>query len=284
MIPSASPRVPPGYVVHRVADTWLVLDREASGELIGLRLADESVRSKLFMSAPRRGRGSAPTVTLDSGLSIVLRRYRHGGLLGGVTRGLLLGLRRPLAELDVSARAEALGAPVPHVVCVILWPVAGPLWSAMIGTREEPYAEELLAAWARHPPGRERYALLRRVGAAIRKLHDAGVRHPDLQVRNILLCPETPERIVVIDLDRARLRAARSLGPAARATNLARLIRSAIKEGLLPGTANRREIAALVGGYVGPDRALRRALLRRAPWERLKIALHRIGYRFRSAH
>ncbi|MEE8556367.1 MAG: lipopolysaccharide kinase InaA family protein [Myxococcota bacterium] len=270
-------------MVHRVADTWLVLDREASGELIGLRLADESVRSKLFMSAPRRGRGSAPTVTLDSGLSIVLRRYRHGGLLGGVTRGLLLGLRRPLAELDVSARAEALGAPVPHVVCVILWPVAGPLWSAMIGTREEPYAEELLAVWARHPPGHERYALLRRVGAAIRRLHDAGVLHPDLQVRNILLCPETPERIVVIDLDRARLRAARSLRPAARATNLARLIRSAIKEGLLPGTANRREIAALVGGYVGPDRALRRALLRRAPWERLKIALHRIGYRFRSA-
>lgn len=280
---STPPRVPPGYVVHRVGDTWLVLDRAWSSELVGLRLADSTVRQSLFARSPRRGRGAAPIVSVGSDLSILLRRYRHGGLFGGLTGPLLLGPQRALAELDVTARAEAAGAPVPHVLCLVLWPVAGPLWSAVIGTREESRARDLLAVWREQPTARERWTLLRGVGEAVRRLHDAGVQHPDLQVRNVLLCPEPSERIVVIDLDRARFHASAPVSARVRASNLARIVRSAVKEGLLdPRTGCRRELAALVGGYVGRDRTLRDALRRRAAWERVKLFIHRIGYRLRG--
>jgi 3-deoxy-D-manno-octulosonic acid kinase len=247
-----------------------------------LRLADPAVRQSLFARSPRRGRGAAPIVPVGSDLSILLRRYRHGGLLGGLTGPLLLGPHRALAELDVTARAEAAGAPVPHVACLVLWPLAGPVWSAVIGTREEAQAKDLLTVWRERRVGRERWMLLRRVGQAVRRLHDAGVQHPDLQVRNILLCQDPSERIIVIDLDRARFHGATPLSARVRAANLARIVRSAVKEGLLePRVGCRRELAALLGGYVGCDRALRRALRRRALWERLRLRVHRIGYALR---
>jgi 3-deoxy-D-manno-octulosonic acid kinase len=188
-----------------------------------------------------------------------------------------------MTELTVTARAEEARAPVPHVLCVVLWPLAGPFWSALIGTREEPQAEDLSAAWRARKPGPERWALLRQVGRAIRRLHDAGLEHPDLQVRNVLLCPGPPQRIVVIDLDRARFRAIKPVSVRARARNLGRLFRSAVKEGLFDPRSACRELAVLIGGYTRRDRELRRALLRRVPWERAALAVHRIGYAFRNA-
>ena len=271
--------MPSGYVTHRVGDTWLVLDRERSTELVGLRLADPTVRRTLFSRAPRRGRSTTPTVPLASDLSLVLRRYRHGGLLGWLTGPILLGIQRPLRELTVTARAEEAGAPVPHAMCLVLWPLAGPLWSGIIGTREEPDARDLLSEW-RDSNGPARPALLVRVGRALRRLHDAGVEHPDLQLRNVLLCPD--DRVVVIDLDRARFHGTTPLSVRRRASNLGRLVRSAVKEGLLSPRTGRRELAALLAGYAGNDRALRHALLGYARWECLKLSLHRLGYALRS--
>ncbi len=272
-------KVPAEYVTHRVAETWLILDRARASELVGLRLADPSVRRGLFTRAPRRGRATTPTVPVAPDLSLVLRRYKHGGLLGWLTGSLLLGVQRPLRELMVTARAEAAGAPVPHVLCLVLWPVGGPFWSGVIGTREEPHATDLLATWS-ETTGPERLSILTRVGRAIRRLHDAGVEHPDLQLRNILLCDG--DQIVVVDLDRARLHGAASVTPSRRAANLGRMIRSAVKERLLDPRTDRRELAAILSGYTDGDRALRRALLRRARWQGFQLAIHRIGYRLRT--
>jgi 3-deoxy-D-manno-octulosonic acid kinase len=271
-------KVPAGYVTHRVAETWLVLDREHATELVGLRLADASVREALFTRAPRRGRSTTPTIPFTSDLSIVLRRYTHGGLLGWLTGPVLRGVQRPLQELTVTARAEEAGAPVPHVLCLALWPIGGPFWSGVIGTREEADAQDLLTGW-RESTDATRHALVRRVGRAIRRLHDAGVEHPDLQLRNVLLCPG--DRIVVVDLDRARFHGTTALSTRRRATNLGRLLRSAVKEGLLVPKEHRRVLASLLGGYAEGDRTLRRALLGRARWECAKLSLHRLGYTLR---
>jgi 3-deoxy-D-manno-octulosonic acid kinase len=272
--------VPPGYVVHRVADAWLVFDSALAPELVALRLADPGARRRLFERAPKRGRGAAPSVSLRRDTHVVLRRYQHGGLLGGLTRALYLGPGRALEELHVTARAEASGAPVPHVLCLALWPAAGPLWSALIGTREERGARDLLDALGAESDSRARLTLLREVGAAVRRLHDAGVDHRDLQLRNILVVEQNgARRIVVVDLDRAVYHSRHRLAPRLRARNLGRLTRSAVKAGVWQGRTGVRELAAFVGAYVGRDRALRRELrgwIRREQW---KLALHRIGYK-----
>ena len=273
--------VPAGYVVHRVADTWLVYDGAHRPRLVPLRLADAAVRRSLFQRAPRRGRGSTPSLSLGDDLAVVLRRYRHGGLLGRLFRALYLGPERALSELRVTARAEAKGAPVPHVLCLALWPVLGPFWSALIGTREERNSRDLLQALLAIDDSRTRRALLRRVADAIRKLHDAGVEHRDLQLHNVLVIDENGSwRVVVVDLDRAVFHAQGLLPTSRRADNLGRLARSAVKNGLWRGRVDSREMAAFVGAYTAGDRELRVALRGWVARERLKVGLHRLRYRF----
>ncbi len=274
--------VPDGYVVHRVADAWLVLERKRVDALVPLRLGDARERETLFARAPRRGRGAAPSVPLAGGGAVVLRRYRHGGLTGTLAGTLFLGPRRALAELRVNARAEQAGAPVPHVLCLAAWPVLGPLWSALIGTREEPGALSLLGLLAAAPRAHQRGRVARETGAALRRLHDAGIEHRDLQLGNVLWTESGgAARVVVIDLDRARFRGAGRLGPAARARGLARLARSGVKARYFGAPLGRRELAALIAGYCGRDRQLRGRLRRHAPRLARWLWLHRVSYGFR---
>jgi 3-deoxy-D-manno-octulosonic acid kinase len=273
--------VPPGYVVHTVADATLVFDSALASELVGLRLANPRARRRLFARAPKRGRGAAPSIPLRGDVSVILRRYQHGGLFGGLTGMLHLGPSRALEELHVTARAEASGAPVPHVVCLALWPAVGPFWSALIGTREERDARDLFEVLSTCEDPRERRALLRDVGAAVRRLHDAGVDHRDLQLHNILVVEEGGRRrIVVIDLDRAVYHPRGRLASRLRARNLGRLTRSAVKNGLWRGAVGRRELAAFVGAYTAGDRRLRAELRGWIRGEQWKLALHRLRYRF----
>jgi len=272
--------VPPGYVVHRVADAWLVFDSRYAPELVALRLADPDARRRLFARAPKRGRGAAPSVSLRRDVHAILRRYQHGGLFGSITKNLYLGPSRALDELHVTARAEASGAPVPHVLCLALWPAAGPFWSALIGTREERGARDLADVLLAADDPRARRALLREVGAAVRKLHDAGVDHRDLQLHNILAVEQGgTRRIVVVDLDRAVYHPRGALAPRLRARNLGRLTRSAVKAGMWRGRIGLRELAAFVGGYTDGDRKLRAELRGWITREQWKLALHRLGYR-----
>ena len=92
--------VPPGYVVHRIGSTWLVLDDLHSKELVQLRLADPAVRQALFARAARRGRGATPSVAVSPDQRMVLRRYQHGGTLAGLTGKRFLGPSRALQELE----------------------------------------------------------------------------------------------------------------------------------------------------------------------------------------
>jgi len=273
--------VPPGYAVHRVGSTWMVLDQAQSPALVGLRLADASVRRALFARAPRRGRGEAPSVEIGGGAAMVLRRYRHGGLLAALAGTLFLGPARPLQELRVSARAEASGAPVPRVLCLVLWPVAGPFWSALIGTREERPARDLHGALLAADPA-ESVALARRAGHAVRKLHDAGVEHRDLQLRNILVAENGASRIVLIDLDRARFHRYGRVPVGRCAQNLGRLARSVIKTGLWGRVVGRRQLAAFAGAYTGKSRDLRRDLRGRILIERAKLLGHRLTWPLRG--
>ena len=52
-------KVPAGYVTHRVAETWLVLDRARATDLVGPRLEDPSVRMV------NRNRGAGTRVLID---------------------------------------------------------------------------------------------------------------------------------------------------------------------------------------------------------------------------
>jgi hypothetical protein len=130
---------------------------------------------------------------------------RHGGLLGPLWGAAIWGTARPAAELRVTERLRAAGAPVPRPLLVVAQRVRGPLWSAVVGTQHVEDARDGVAWLAARP---DRSALLRgarAAGAAIRRFHDAGGSHADLHVKNLLFRERGADtEVLVIDLDRAR--------------------------------------------------------------------------------
>lgn len=209
-----------------------------------------------------------------------LRRVQHGGWLGALWGGTLLGPARPLAEWRAHGRLRGAGAPVPRPALVAAWRARGPLWRAVYGTVHVEDSRDGLA-WLEGRPGPRRVArAARAVGAAIRRFHDAGGRHADLHLKNLLLrerelAAAGPE-VFVIDLDGARVGSPPA--PARRMRELMRLARSLEKRGVA-AQVGPRGCAAALAGYCGADRALRRALLRHLPAERRRNALHALAYR-----
>jgi len=180
------------------------------------------------------GRGRGTTLYFDTGgRTLVLRRYHRGGMASRLgDRYLRLGLRRSRAwrELALLVRLHRAGLPVPRPVGARVQP---------LGTAS-PFARQFLLT--EHLPDTRTLTEVLRVtalaaddwqgiGAAIARMHAAGVDHADLNAHNILL--DGGGRMYLIDFDRGRLRAAPGEW---RARNLARLRRSLDKlSGQAPG-------------------------------------------------
>ena len=235
----------------------------------------------------RRSRGlSAPLDLPGHSERLHLRLFHHGGWLAGALGRQLFGLTRPLNELMVNAALEVAGAPVPRPIIAIGERTAGPFFRAAIGTLHVEQSQnglEFLRSALRPPLSKDprngegrTLSAAAAAGSAIRRFHDAGARHPDLHLGNLLLVGEEHQILArVIDLDRAEI------GPPQRArgrmAELMRLQRSVIKSGL-EEVVGARGCARFFDAYTDGDRALRRALLAHLPLERARLALHRLAY------
>ncbi len=173
-------------------------------------------RERLLGTA--RGRGAAVFVRGEGG-DYVLRHYRRGGLPAKLSDDCYLwsGLERsrPWHEwhLLVTLQAHDLPAPRPVAVRVVQ---SGLCYRADIVTARIA-GQALAQILGREPLPRENW---REVGACIRRFHEAGVYHADLNAHNILL--DEAGRVFLVDFDRGRFR----LPGDWRQSNLDRLQRS----------------------------------------------------------
>lgn len=161
----------------------------------------------------------------EAGAQWVLRPYRRGGLIARLSddRYLWTGLERTRAfrEIRLTADLHARGLPVPRPVAARVAHHGLTYEAALITERisgARALAELLIEGLADD-------ALLQHVGITIRRFHDAGLDHVDLNARNLLVDPLG--KVWLIDLDRCRLRRDGDW----KADNLARLERSLTKFG-----------------------------------------------------
>lgn len=241
---------PPGFTRVERDGAVLVVRSGLAEALLEAGIEDPDA---LVARAPATfvGRGRLARIDLPGGRAVV-RPFRRGGLLGKLVRRVSFDRRRALSELTVSVEAAARGALVLDVLAAVTRP-AGLGWRHGLVTREVEGAVDLAAALAAFPEGPARRRALRAAGAAIRRLHDAGVDHVDLNLKNVLLLPSGDEARV-IDLDRCRLGPAPA-PEAVRERNLVRLLRSWTKLGLKGALPTRpRDPLWLLAGYA-PGRA-----------------------------
>ena len=155
----------------------------------------------------------------------MLKHYQRGGrvaaLLGDRYIGSNCERSRSFREWRLLQRMHALGLPVPQPVAASCTR-QGAFHRADLLTRQikgvVTLADHLLACILAD-------AGWRAVGACIRRFHNAGVYHADLNARNILLDAQN-SGVYLIDFDKGRFR---YLGESWKAANLARLQRSLLK-------------------------------------------------------
>jgi 3-deoxy-D-manno-octulosonic acid kinase len=226
-------RLPPTYERH-TQGTAEIITTHREAEFV--RAAIRSAGSLHGFAARRHdaialaGRGTAYAIAAQNERWVV-RHYQRGGAIAGWLGDLYLrgGVTRPEGELIVSAAARARGIPTPRVAAAVTYP-EGAFYRADLATTYIPDATDLAVltlgeqAWATDL----RAAAWRSAGEVLRLCFDAGLIHPDLNLKNILVQRTvTGVTAYVIDLDRARL--AQRVTPAQRTRMLARFDRSRIK-------------------------------------------------------
>jgi len=191
-------------------------------------------------------RRSAVTVTIDGLPPMVARRSRRGGLMRFLLSELYVGFApRPLHELVVNAAAYQRGLPVVEPLGAMVEMLGPGLYRGWFLTR----ALEGATLWNLLLNGGEaavRRIALEQTRVIIKRLHDGGLYHADLNFHNLFVCTGAePIAVVVLDLDKARLYPG-PLAPALRRRNFRRLGRSALRL-VKAGAFLTPEEAALLG-------------------------------------
>ena len=171
------------------------------------------------------GRGHLVEFPVRDGWAVI-RTFQRGGLLQGLNRDAYLLINRPLRELKIHSYLHEAGVPVP-VPLGVRWERRG-LWvrGAIASSRLE--AQDLLSFLHTQAGDKKKWGL-QEAAKTMRAMHDAGVFHADLQLRNILI---GKEGAYLIDFDKGRRLGHVSDGM--RARNLLRLRRSFDKCGCAP--------------------------------------------------
>ncbi|HET7462663.1 MAG TPA: lipopolysaccharide kinase InaA family protein [Longimicrobium sp.] len=192
------------------------------------------------------GRVPCLVTTLPGGARVVIRRYRRGGVMRWVNRTHYFGGNRAFDELRATERARAGGVRAPVVVAAIERPGRLAGYRAWLATELVPHAQDL-AAWLHHSGADEvrRVAVLAEAGRQIGLMHAAGVAHPDVNLRNLLVAGDLGAEVYLIDFDRADV-SVRAVSRGRRERDLRRLARSARKLAVI---VSPDEWAAFRDGY-----------------------------------
>jgi hypothetical protein len=269
---------PSGFRRHRRGAAVLVVapHLEAAALAIGL-LDPDGIEPAFAARGPTSGRGTNSVYALPGQTKrLHLRPFRHGGWLRKLTGDRLTSLKRPLAELVVSAHLAEAGAPVARPALVIGRRRAPGVWNAAVGTLHEESTRDGRAFIAAEPTPERVIAAADAAGSALRRLHDAGGCHADLHLGNLLLreCNGTPE-VIFVDLDRARVVTA--VCARRRMAEMMRLYRSLYKCGA-EAVAAPGPVACFLDAYCRGDHSMKAALLAYLPRERARLAVHRLVY------
>ena len=198
------------------------------------------------------GRGTAWGATLPCGATaVVVRRSRHGGLLGPLQGDRFLAPGRAPDELEIALRLQDAGVRTPDVVAYALYPAGPGLCRIDVATRRLPAGADLPDRW-RLADATAREGILTAVALLLRDLQAAGAWHADLNAKNVYLVEEGRRwQAWALDVDRVVF--GRPNDGTFGARNLSRLVRSLRKwrtrHGLAVDDAAIAQLTALVEAH-----------------------------------
>ena len=183
----------------------------------------------------RGGRTAHPLVSVDvgGGERALVRAYLRGGFIRHFNRNRYFFGHRAMEELRATERARNGGVNVPLVLAAT---ERGGAWgyTAALATLWVEGMSCSLESLARGGAVRERTLTL--IGEQVGRMHRAGIGHPDLNLRNVLIAHDA-RGATLLDFDRATLYP-EPAPDKVRARNLHRLARSALRLGVAFGSSD----------------------------------------------
>lgn len=257
-------QLPDHYSVHRENQGTLAVLKQylpALGDLGYSVLADGERHASDLV-----GRGNMDEFHLPSGQKLIIRRFRRGGLARLISKDRFLDPERPFQEILLSEGLRERGFQTPVVVA------ARSRRLGIMGFRLELVTEQVpgvksLGRWQAQFRKQGVDAPLQRsmlqvAGQTVRRLHEAGFEHSDLQPENLLWQPAdgaADPYLWILDLDRS-VQHAEPLSDPARHKNLWRLWRYVIRREATNGqTLTRSDYLRFLAAYE-PNRQARKPL------------------------
>lgn len=214
----------------------------------------------------------------------VIRHYTRGGLFRRLLGDRFLFGSRPFRELLTTEEIRNRGVRTARALAALCHRTGGFFYRGDLITEEITDSQDLATFFSGDsaPLSPEETALRReaasQAGQTVRFMHDQGVYHGDLNLKNLLVRrgAHSDPTVYVIDLDRSTMRT--SLSTRARIRNLLRLNRSVEKlkrKGVCVRYADR---ARFFHAYALGDPRIVRAMKDRLKKDRLWAHWHRMGW------
>ena len=228
-----------------------------------------------------KGRMLHPSIPIRDGERVVLRQYLHGGLFRNFNRSLYLFGSRSSRELAITEEIRSSGIPTVQPIAAIHRFILWPLYQAYFLSLEIPSSKDLIQYFWEigTRPSRENIALKRKLirsaGLLLRKFHQLGFFHGDLQLKNILVAGD---QLFLIDFDRSFRK--RTLSIRERMKNLLRLNRSVEKWKRFGLPINRTDRWRFFLAYAEEDVMIRKAMERATRTYSIRHLFYRCGWAF----
>ncbi len=229
--------IPQGYSLLQKGPATIVVKSSYRDVLLDQGIADpESMLQRYSgINHYQRGRDTAPAIQIEGSADekMVIRKYLRGGLMRFVNRNLYIGPDRPFNELRVTVEASSKGIPTADILAAVSIKSASLLYRGYLFSKElssccdlSAYLKECLQNH-RATFSNIKKQLLQKAAGLISAMHDNGLYHGDLNLKNILINRLNPEQMYIIDWDKSR--AQQCLDSSERRANVLRFCRSMAK-------------------------------------------------------
>ena len=209
--------LPDGFSLMKVGRTELVINDLYKNRLMGRKIHNPEALFRQHGDKARfmEGRGSLVSLPMDEKGSerMVIRHYEHAGIFRALTSDLFLRGSRPFHELFITEMARKAGLPTMEVLVAVKRPVFWPFYKADLVSREISNSIDLIQYFTRWGKAgnqqrlREKRELIRQAGRLVRKMHEVGIYHSDLHLKNFVVEVKegTLGSLHIIDFDRATI-------------------------------------------------------------------------------
>ena len=277
--------IPEGFVTRCAGRFTLLAREERVEDVLAARVLDE--RDPRLWKGAREplggGRGGIVPLRLggESPCPVIVKPLLRGGILRRLNRDIHFSASRLFDEARLSLLINRRSVPASEMIFGRAERLAGPFFRLHLATAEIEHATPLLDFIENGGASEgENAAVLKTAGESVRTLHEAGIYHADLNLNNLLVVPRSGGvEVHVIDLDASRI--VPTLSERGRSSNLARLLRHAVKNGLHARFDILRLGRMFMDGYCGDCDSLhlRNRVMRAF---RRTLPLHRVSWRLQG--